>query len=114
MCAVSPPPGVSLLQTVIWLQFKKIWYILRIYRGLMKTRLAKWGNSLAVRIHKPVAAAAKLRPGDYLELAAEGVGTVKISKRKQKLRLQDLLRGITAANLHEESDWGVPAGRELW
>lgn len=80
----------------------------------MKTQLAKWGNSLAIRIPKPVAEAAKLRAGDHLELAAEGPGTVKIRKRKQKPKLDELLRGIKPANLHSETDWGAPVGRELW
>jgi antitoxin component of MazEF toxin-antitoxin module len=32
----------------------------------MKTQLAKWGNSLAVRIPKPVADAAQFSSGDSL------------------------------------------------
>jgi antitoxin MazE len=80
----------------------------------MKTQIAKWGNSMAVRIPKAVAQAAKLLPGDYLELAAEGSGVVRMRKRKEKQTLQDLVRGITAANLHKETDWGVPEGNELW
>ena len=80
----------------------------------MKTQIAKWGNSMAVRIPKAVAQAAKLRPGDHLELAAEGSGVVRMRKRKQKQTLQDLVRGITAGNLHKETDWGKAEGNELW
>lgn len=80
----------------------------------MKTQLAKWGNSLAVRIPKPVATAAKLRTGDDLEVDAEGDGQVKIRKPKSKPTLADLVRLITRENLHGETDWGKPEGKELW
>ena len=80
----------------------------------MKTQLAKWGNSMAVRIPKAVAEAASLRPGVHLEVIAEAAGTVRIRKRKGKVKLTDLVRGISAVNLHAETDWGGPEGGELW
>ena len=80
----------------------------------MKTQVAKWGNSMAVRIPKTVAEGAKLRPGDNLELSVEGPGTVMIRKKKGASKLKDLIREITAANLHAETDWGAPEGKELW
>jgi antitoxin MazE len=81
---------------------------------MARTRLAKWGNSMALRIPKPVADAAKLRPGDELQLAVDGPGSVSIRKSKKKPTLEELLRGIRAENIHSETDWGEPAGRELW
>lgn len=81
---------------------------------MAKTHLATWGNSMAVRIPKPVADAAKLRPGDVLELAVESPGTVRLRKPSKKVSLGDLLKGIRADNLHTETNWGDPAGGELW
>jgi len=69
---------------------------------------------MAVRIPKNVAEAAKLRLGDNLELSIEGSGTVRIRKKKGTSRLRDLIREITAANLHTETDGGAPEGEELW
>ncbi len=80
----------------------------------MKSQLAKWGNSMAVRIPKALAEAARLRPGDQLEMAVEGSGTLRIRKKKGKQKLTELVRAITPENLHRESDWGAPAGKELW
>lgn len=80
----------------------------------MKSQLAKWGNSLAVRIPKPVAAAAKLRSGDQLELAVDGDGVLTIRKPTKEPTLEDLVRAITPENLHGETDWGPPVGKELW
>ena len=80
----------------------------------MKTQIAKWGNSMAVRIPKTVADAAKLRPGDHLEMAVEGSGVVRLRKKKGKQSLKDLIRGISPENVHSETDWGRPEGKELW
>ena len=80
----------------------------------MKTQLAKWGNSLAVRIPKPVAIAAKLETGDDLELDVEGPGRVKIRRPERKPTLAQLVREITDENRHSDSDWGPQVGKELW
>ncbi len=80
----------------------------------MKTQLAKWGNSVAVRIPKALADAAKFRPGDTLEMAVEDPGTLRIRKQKGVPKLRYLVRAITPENLHGESEWGAPTGKELW
>jgi antitoxin MazE len=80
----------------------------------MKTLMSKWGNSLAVRIPKPVAEAAELRDGDALDLDVEGPGAVRIRKHRQKPTLEDLVARITDQNRHDETDWGEPVGKEVW
>ena len=80
----------------------------------MKTQIAKWGNSMAVRIPKTVADAARLRPGDHLEMAVEGSGVVQLRKKKGKQSLKNLIRGISPKNVHTVIDWGIPEGKELW
>ncbi|HEY6945242.1 MAG TPA: AbrB/MazE/SpoVT family DNA-binding domain-containing protein [Candidatus Acidoferrum sp.] len=80
----------------------------------MKTQVAKWGNSMAVRIPRTVAVAAKFRLGDDVEMAVEGPGTVKICRREHEPTLQQLVDGITPENRHSETDWGKPVGNEVW
>jgi antitoxin MazE len=80
----------------------------------MKAKLAKWGNSLAVRIPKHVAESAQLRKGDHLELVVSRPGAVEIRSLRPKLTLVQLVRGITPENCHGETDWGRARGRELW
>jgi len=80
----------------------------------MKTQLTKWGNSLAVRIPKHVASAAKLKTGDSLEVEAEGPGRVRIRKPKQTITLKKLVEQITPENRHAETDWGEALGAESW
>jgi len=80
----------------------------------MKTQLSRWGNSLAVRIPKDVAAAAELKEGDNVELNVDGPGTVKLQKSEKKLTLKELLDDINPENVHTESDWSEPRGNEVW
>ncbi len=80
----------------------------------IKAQLRKWGNSLAIRIPRSVADAAKLCEGDQLELEVPGPGRVAAKTVKAKPILRQLIRGITPENRHQEIDWGQAEGNELW
>lgn len=80
----------------------------------MQTKIQKWGNSLGLRIPKAFAEEAGVQAGSQVELSVEnGVLTMRPSRRK-KYGLQELLRRVTAKNLHDEVDTGTPVGREVW
>jgi antitoxin MazE len=79
-----------------------------------KAQLAKWGNSLAVRIPKNLADEARLREGDYLLLEVEQQGAVSLKAVKRPKSLEELIAGITPKNLHNEQNWGAPTGAEVW
>ncbi len=80
---------------------------------MASTQLAKWGNSLALRIPKELAQSAKLREGDPVTLRVAEEGKVVVRATRRKYRLQDLVSRITAKNRHEETDWGSPIGKEI-
>jgi antitoxin MazE len=80
----------------------------------MKAQLSKWGHSLALRIPKPVAEAAKLCEGDTLDLDVVGPGTVRMRKPTPKLTLAELVARITEENRHGETDWREAVGNERW
>ncbi|MGH9643628.1 MAG: AbrB/MazE/SpoVT family DNA-binding domain-containing protein [Terriglobales bacterium] len=77
-----------------------------------KVQLVKWGNSHAVRIPKTVVEQMEIREGDRLEIRVED-GRIAL-EADRKLTLHDLVARITPRNLHDEEDWGKPAGREAW
>jgi antitoxin MazE len=80
----------------------------------MKTRVQKWGNSLALRIPKSFAAKAGLRANAAVELSlVEGALVVK-PVTPQPLTLDELLRGITDDNMPSEWDTGLAVGKEIW
>ena len=78
------------------------------------TKLAKWGNSLAVRIPKSISESARLQEGDRLSLAVAKDGAVVIRRARRRYRLDELVSGITSNNRHRETDWGRRVGKEAW
>jgi len=80
----------------------------------MRVQVQKWGNSLALRIPKPFAQDAGVHEGTVVRLSVRKGNLIAAPVRAPKIRLKDLLAGITKANLHKETDWGAPVGREIW
>jgi antitoxin MazE len=79
----------------------------------MKTRVQKWGNSLALRIPKSFAAEAGLHADAAVELSLVGGTLVVQAIAPQPLTLDQLLRGITDENLPGEWDTGPAVGKEV-
>ncbi len=80
----------------------------------MQVRVQKWGNSLAVRIPKPLAEDAEVREGTVLNLALSEGKVVATPVKKRKLSLKQLLAKVSRKNLHAEVDFGPSVGREIW
>ena len=79
----------------------------------MRTRVQKWGNSLAVRIPKPFADGAGLKPSSEVDVSLEK-GEVRLRPVRPQWVLRRLLAGVTKKNLHSEVGSGPAAGREAW
>lgn len=80
----------------------------------MKTRVQKWGNSLALRIPKAVAAEAGLCEDAPVELSLYKGKLIVRPLAPPPLTLEQLLEGVTNENLHGEWDTGPAVGREVW
>ncbi len=81
----------------------------------MHVRVQKWGNSLAVRIPKPLAEDAEVREGTVLNLAvSDGRVVATPVQNNKKLSLRQLLARVNRKNLHAEIDFGRSVGREVW
>ena len=80
----------------------------------MKTRVQKWGNSLALRIPKSFAVEARLGEDTPVELSLVEGKLVIQPLARESLSLDELLRGVTEQNLHGEWDTGPAVGREVW
>ncbi|MFL6195295.1 MAG: AbrB/MazE/SpoVT family DNA-binding domain-containing protein [Thermoanaerobaculia bacterium] len=80
----------------------------------MRTRIQRWGNSLALRIPKPFAAEAGLDQQSEVDVSVvDGVLVIKPCP-EPSLTLEELLAGVTDENLHREIETGPPVGREIW
>ena len=80
----------------------------------MKTRIGKWGNSLALRIPQPLAAQVGLSFDAAVELTPRGEELIISVIKQPRAQLDDLLTGITENNLHGEVDSGPSVGGEAW
>jgi antitoxin MazE len=77
-----------------------------------KAQLAKWGNSLAVRIPKAVAEEARMREGDSVVVEALD-GRIEVRRGEKIPTLEELVAKITPQNRHKETDWGPACGKEI-
>ena len=72
----------------------------------MHIRVQKWGNSLAVRIPKPLAKDAEITEGTVLNLAVSEGKVIATPVLRKKLTLNRLLKKVTKKNRHAEIDTG--------
>ena len=79
----------------------------------MRTRVQKWGNSLAVRIPKPFAEGAGLRASTEVDVSLVE-GEVRLAPVRRGWKLRRLLSRVTKRNLHSEVESGPVVGREAW
>jgi len=80
----------------------------------MKTRVQKWGNSLALRIPKAFADEVGLQKETPVEVSLADGKIVVTPVTKSKLTLEQLLSKVTKENLHHEVDTGSAVGNETW
>lgn len=71
--------------------------------------VAKWGNSLALRI--PQSFAAQLGVKENSKVSLELIGDRLIIKRGQTL--DEMLAMVTDENKHQLIDFGAPQGKEI-
>lgn len=80
----------------------------------MKTRVQRWGNSLAVRIPKVFAEEVGLADDTTVEMRLVKGGLVIEPSATWTPSLEELVDGITESNVHGEVDTGRARGRESW
>ena len=76
----------------------------------MAVTLQKWGNSVGVRLPKPMLAQVGLKEGAQVDVLVEGDHLVI---RRKRVQLADLLAQCTPENRPDPIDFGPPVGREI-
>jgi antitoxin MazE len=80
----------------------------------MKVKVAKWGNSLGVRLPKAAVESAGVTVGSELELTIESGGfRLRKPVKTSAQRLEELLDQIDPNNVPEMVDWGPDVGAEI-
>jgi antitoxin MazE len=83
----------------------------------MKVKIAKWGNSLGVRLPKAAAAAASLREGVEVDVVVEGGDLwLKSPARTSRQLLEDMvaeMQRLGPGSAPSLLDWGPDVGNEI-
>ena len=80
----------------------------------MRTRIQKWGNSLALRIPKAFATEVGLQRETPIEVSLADGKLIITPVANPKPTLKQLLAKVTRENLHHEVDTGPAVGNETW
>lgn len=83
----------------------------------MKVKIAKWGNSLGLRLPKAAVEAAGVRPGTELDLLVEaGEFRLRPLGRSSRQLLEEMVaeaRRLGPSQEPETLDWGPDRGSEI-
>jgi antitoxin MazE len=80
----------------------------------MQATVQKWGDSLGVRIPRGLAEEVGLGAGTEVTLTTKDVELGLSPAMPSRLRLADLLAGITPENIHASMDTGDAVGTEAF
>lgn len=79
----------------------------------MKTRIQKWGNSLAIRIPKAFAIEVNLENHSEVDISLQD-GALVIEPTSGEVDFDSLLNKVNKKNRHGLIEFGPPVGREKW
>lgn len=80
----------------------------------MKVRIAKWGNSLGLRLPKAAVEATGLKPGAEVDVTVDGRDLrVRQPLPIKHYRLEDLVAEMKPENEPETVQWGPDRGSEI-
>jgi len=87
------------------------------------TTIVKWGNSRGVRLPKPFLESLNLKDNDVVDVLTEN-GKIIIQKSYKRKTLRQRVEEFYGKDFEtvvrenpynfEETDWGQPAGEEIW
>jgi antitoxin MazE len=82
----------------------------------MRTTIARWGNSTAVRLPKAIIEELNLKPGQQVEVIVEGSEARLKPVRPPRLTLEELMAEADRIGWENQpplSDWGPDVGAEI-
>ena len=69
---------------------------------------------MALRIPKEFARQTKVKKGSRIQLTVEKGRLLVTPIATPEISLESLLAQVTPQNIHPETDWGKPKGKEIW
>lgn len=86
-------------------------YTFTVWRLKLQAVIQKWGNSLGIRIPAVWAKENDISNGSEVDLLFEDGKLVIVPKKKS---LEEMMKLVTAENLHSEVQASGPVGNEEW
>ncbi|PSB27498.1 AbrB/MazE/SpoVT family DNA-binding domain-containing protein [Stenomitos frigidus] len=80
----------------------------------MVATVARWGNSLAIRLPQHLVKEIQLTEGVEIDLVVIDGNLVIKPRIRKRYSLDELISAITPENLHTEVETGVAVGNEAW
>lgn len=80
----------------------------------MRTKVQKWGNSLALRIPKVYADEIRIEANASIDMTMKDGVLIITPVVENQSAFEKLLAGVTEENIHHEWDTGPAEGEELW
>ncbi len=80
----------------------------------MVATVARWGNSLAIRLPQHLVKEIQLTEGVEVDLVVIDGNLVIKPRLRKRYSLDDLISAITPENLHTEIESGIAVGNEAW
>jgi antitoxin MazE len=80
----------------------------------MVSTVARWGNSLAIRIPQHLVKEIHLTEGAEVDLVVIDGNLVIKPRDRKRYSLEELISAITPENLHTEVESGIAVGNEAW
>ncbi len=78
----------------------------------IQVQIAKWGNSLGLRVPRDIAIRVGLTEGARVDIEASDDGRIIITRSRRRFTLDELLAGMTPEREHGLDDDG-PQGEEI-
>ena len=80
----------------------------------MRTKIQKWGNSLAVRVPRAFASELGIDDGTAVDLSIDQERLLVTPASTKARALARLVAKVTPENMHAEVPTGAVVGREAW
>ena len=79
------------------------------------TSVRKWGNGHGILLPKAFVDTLGLAHAEvHTVLRGASIILTKTSKKKKKITIKDMVRGMRKNDRHELVDFGAPRGKEIW
>ncbi len=80
----------------------------------MESVIRKWGNSPALRLSTSLMKEAHLSVDQKVSVTVQRNKLIIEPLVAPEYRIEDLVAGLSESNLHTETDFGTPMGKEVW